>query len=191
MSLPSVVLWLITSDDSSLQLVLAPQFSWQWLLNTSFLVAYNLNWSLVNIPQRWKPSFPCSIFSPWADWILCSSFGNLLWKQVQILAQFLFIYSLSNFSNCCQIKTLVNQRQVNMPILVHCPSSPLCCGGGTRPHWGQSRLLEDWRQTRLRLAPHSFRAPKWLSLLLYGGKRKKLWARASNSGLATCWFYDL
>lgn len=89
------------------------------------------------------------------DFVQLSWKRSQLWKQVQILAQFLFIYSPTYFSNCCQVKTPVNQRQVNMPIPFICPRSPLCCGGRTMPLWGWSWLLKGWRPTQLRRAPHS------------------------------------
>lgn len=41
--LPSVVLWLITLVDSSTQMALEPQFSWQLLLDSTFPAAYNFN----------------------------------------------------------------------------------------------------------------------------------------------------
>lgn len=82
------------------------------------------------MPQRLKGFFLCSLFFPWSrlDFVQLHWKRSQLWEQVQILAQFLFIYSPSYFSNSCQVKTLFNQRQVNMPLPFHCCPSSLCWG---------------------------------------------------------------
>lgn len=82
------------------------------------------------MPQRLKGVFLCSLFFPWSrlDFVQLHWKRSQLWEQVQILAQFLFIYSPSYFSNSCQVKTLFNQRQVNMPLPLHCCPSSLCWG---------------------------------------------------------------
>lgn len=104
------VLWLIILVDASMQIALAPQFSWRLLLDSTFPVACNLNQSLVKMPQRRKDFFTLFPFFPLSrlDFVQLHCKRSQLCKQVQILAQFLFIYSPSYFSNCCQVKTLFN-----------------------------------------------------------------------------------
>lgn len=107
-----------------------------------------------------------------------------LCKQVQILAQFLFIYSASYFSNCCQVKTLFNRRQVNMPIPSLCLSHPLCWAGGMMPCWLWPWLPEGWGPAQLGVAAQSDQGTQLMSLRSFGRKSKKLWASGSSSGLA-------
>lgn len=126
------------------------------------------------MPQRPKRFFPLFHFFllsrldfvqlPWKR----SQFG----KQVQILAQFLFIYRASYFSNCCQVKTVFNRRQVNMPIPFLGLSHPLSCGRRTMPCWVWPWLPEGWGPTQLRDVTRSDLGPCLLSLRSFGRKAR-------------------
>lgn len=119
------------------------------------------------MPQRPKGFFPLFHFFllsrldfvqlPWKR----SQFG----KQVQILAQFLFIYRASYFSNCCQVKTVFNRRQVNMPIPFLGLSHPLSWGRGTMSCWVWPWLPEGWGPTQLRDVTRSDLGPCLYCLL--------------------------
>lgn len=145
--------WFLYADGSwtSIFLAITPRQYLPCFIQLQLILSYNATET-----ERLPPAllFPFFLLSR-LDFVQLHWKRSQFWKQVQILAQFLFIYSPSYFGNCCQVKTLFHRRQVNMPIPFLCLSCPLCWGGGMRPCWVWPWVPEGWGSTQSGIAPHS------------------------------------